>query len=375
MAESGTPLFPSFFGGGFECSTHQRAHDRRRLDLVAASGHDAHAGADYRTLARHGLRWARDGLRWHLVETRAGRYTWGSFLPQLRAARAAGVTAVWDLCHYGWPDGLDVWRPAFVERLAAFARAAARLVQSETDEVPFWCPINEISFMAWAGGDAAYLPPFARGRGFELKVQLARAAIAAIEAVRGVDARARIVQAEPLIHIAASAARPHERAQARGHRQAQFQAWDLVRGTLWPQLGGQRQHLDILGVNYYSTNQWVHGGGVLQPGQRGYRPLARLLAEVHRRYRRPLVIAETGHEGAARAPWLAAVCDAAQQARTRGVPVEGVCLYPVCNHPGWDDERHCPNGLLGYPDAWGRRPVYQPLARELEKQRARMGVA
>jgi hypothetical protein len=43
--------------------------------------------------------------------------------------------------------------------------------------------------------------PFATGRGPELKRQLARAAIAAIEAVRSVDSRARFVQAEPLINV------------------------------------------------------------------------------------------------------------------------------------------------------------------------------
>ena len=45
----------------------------------------------------------------------------------LEAARAAGVQVVWDLCHYGWPDDLDVFSPAFVERFARFAGAAARI--------------------------------------------------------------------------------------------------------------------------------------------------------------------------------------------------------------------------------------------------------
>lgn len=34
-------------------------------------------------------------------------------------------------------------------------------------------------------------------------------------------------------------------------------------------------------------------------------------------------------------------------ARARGVSVEGICLYPVDNHRGWDDGRDCSNGLLG----------------------------
>jgi hypothetical protein len=51
-----------------------------------------------------------------------------------------------------------------------------------------------------------------------------------------------------------------------------------------------------------------------------------------------------------------------------GVPLEGICLYPIVNHPGWDDERHCPNGLWGYADDSGERPIFQPLADEIERQ-------
>ncbi len=55
-------LFRSFFLGGFECSSHRRA-DGRRLDLIAATRHDQLAGQDYRLLAEHGIRAARDGVR------------------------------------------------------------------------------------------------------------------------------------------------------------------------------------------------------------------------------------------------------------------------------------------------------------------------
>ncbi len=364
---SAGPLFDTFFGGGFECSTHRRAHDRHRLDVIAASGHDRHAAADYRALARHGLGWARDGLRWHLAEPESGRYDWSSFLPMHRAARAAGVTAVWDLCHYGVPDGLDVWTPAFVDRFAAFAGAAARVVREESDDVPWWCPVNEISFWSFAGGDAAFLPPFARGRGFELKVQLARAAIAAAHAVRDVDPRARLLWADPMIHVAPDPLRPD--IEVEGQRVAQFQGWDLVSGTLWPQVGGHPDLLDVVGVNYYPNNQWIGGGGPhLDVGDALYRPLRDLLAEAAARYGRPLVVAETGTEGDRRAGWMAYVGAEVRAAIEAGVDIGGVCWYPIANHPGWDDERHCPNGLLGYLDVAGERPVYQPLADEMARQ-------
>ena len=68
-------------------------------------------------LAEHGIRTVRDGLRWHLIETAPGRYDWSSFLPMLRAARDTGTQVIWDLAHYGWPDDLDIWSPAFVGAL------------------------------------------------------------------------------------------------------------------------------------------------------------------------------------------------------------------------------------------------------------------
>jgi len=55
-------------------------------------------------------------------------------------------------------------------------------------------------------------------------------------------------------------------------------------------------------------------------------------------------------------------------AKEKGVPVEGICLYPIVNHPGWDDERHCHNGLWCYPDESGSREMYEPLAAEIKKR-------
>jgi hypothetical protein len=52
------------------------------------------------------------------------------------------------------------------------------------------------------------------------------------------------------------------------------------------------------------------------------------------------------------------------------VPVEGICIYPIIDYPGWDNERHCPCGLLGAAQPLSTRPVYEPLAAELRRQQA-----
>lgn len=363
-------LFDSFLQGGFECSTHRRG-DGRRLDLIAATGHDRFAARDYRALHAAGLRTVRDGVRWHRIETRPGHYDWSSLLPQVRAAREQGMQVVWDLCHYGWPDAIDIWRPEFVARFAAFAGAVARLLREEGIEHPFFCPVNEISFWAWGGGEHSVMQPCARGRGLELKQQLVRASIAAIEALRAVNPRSRLVQAEPLINVIADPDTPARREAAERRRLGQFEAFDMLAGLAWPGLGGRPDCLDIVGVNYYGYNQWLHGGATVERGDPRYRSLRGMLAEVHARYRRPLLIAETGAEGAQRVSWLAYVCREVEEALDRGIPIEGLCLYPILDYPGWEDGRHCEVGLLGVADATGARPVYRPLAEALALARRR----
>ena len=39
------------------------------------------------------------------------------------------------------------------------------------------------------------------------------------------------------------------------------------------------------------------------------------------------------------------------------------------NHPGWDNDRHCCNGLWDYSDETGNREIYEPLAEEIEKMK------
>jgi beta-glucosidase/6-phospho-beta-glucosidase/beta-galactosidase len=94
-----------------------------------------------------------------------------------------------------------------------------------------------------------------------------------------------------------------------------------------------------------------------------------MLEEVDQRYHRPVFIAETGAENRIRAGWLKYVCEETSAAIEQGVPIHGICLYPILNHPGWLDNRHCHNGLWDYADNNGERKVYKPLASELKQWR------
>jgi beta-glucosidase/6-phospho-beta-glucosidase/beta-galactosidase len=359
-------MLRSFIGGGFECSTHRLATGKR-LDVIGSTRHDELALTDYQLLQRQGMQTARDGLRWHLIERTAGVYDFSSALNMLNASRDTGMQVIWDLWHYGWPDGLDIFSAAFVERFTAFAREAVRRL-SDYDEAPIISPINEISFFSWAGGEGGIFNPFARHRGDEMKRQLVRATIHAIAAMREANPAVRIAQIDPIINVVAASAEEEDVRNADAYRHSQFEAWDMILGRAQPELGGAEHLIDIVGVNYYIHNQFIWAGPRIVPSDPRYRHVSVMLQEVYDRYRRPLFVAETGIEGDTRPAWARYMCKEVFAAMEAGVPVEGICFYPIVNHPGWDDDRHCENGLFDYADGEGHRQMYQPFADELARQ-------
>lgn len=376
------PLFSSFWLAGFESACHINRYGQR-LDLLAATQHDQQAAADYRLLKSFGITTVRDGIRWHLIE-RAGRFDFASLAPMVAAARENDVQVIWNICHYGWPDDLDVFAPAFVDRFARFCSAVARFIAESSDRAPFYAPINEISFLAWAAGDEGFIYPWVRGRGAALKQQLVRAAIAGCEAIWAVDPRARLVHIDPLIHVVPPRDRSDLAMAAASQRASQFEAWDMLAGLSAPQLGGHPRYLDIIGVNYYHANQWEYPDLRLRwedaPRDDRWLSLHLLLAEVYQRYGRPLFIAETSHFGAGRARWISEIADEVGQARANRVPIAGICLYPILDRPDWEDPNHWHNSglwdLIATPQGRLQRvldPIYADELRRAQQLLARQG--
>jgi hypothetical protein len=339
--------------------------------MIAATQHDRFAQADYERLRGAGISAARDGVRWHLIERKPYQYHFSSLIPLVEAAHNSGVQVIWDLFHYGWPGDLDIFAPGFIDRLAKLAGAVTKLLSGESDEVPFFAPVNEISFFAWAAGDAGVFFPYAHGRAPELKRQLVRATIAAIEAIWDVVPQARIVHTDPLINVIARAENPQNIEEAARYCHSQHEALDMLSGRLDPGLGGGEKYLDIIGVNYYLHNQWFYPDREMVPFESPlYRPLRELLRDVYDRYHRPLFIAETGTEGDRRPGWFRYISEETAAARQANIPVEGICLYPILNHPGWEDDRHCHNGLWDYADDTGQRSTCLSLLEELHYQQS-----
>jgi len=356
--------FNSFFMAGFECSSHRR-RDGTRLDLIHATGHDRHVVQDYRACRALGIGTARDGLRWHLIETSPGVYDWSSWIPMLEAAAEMGIQVLWDTLHYGSPDWLDQGSPAFVDAYARFAAEAVRVHRSVTGTAPVICPINEISFFTWAAKNGSFRTSAPSGPG-AFKRHLVRAAIAGINAMRAEEPGCRFISAEPLIHVAAPS--DELRGRAEGAHASQYEACDLLLGLREPELGGRADLLDAIGLNFYPDNQWYLEGSTIPLGHHDYRPLSNMLIEASERYAKPIFLAETMAEGSARPAWLHYVCQEVREAMRQGVRIEGICLYPVAAYPGWDDYRLADVGLLSAVDDRGERAVAPALADELQRQ-------
>jgi hypothetical protein len=373
MKHDASPLFDGFFVAGFECSDH-KLDDGRRLDLLASTRHDELAAEDYARARAMGMFACREGVSWVRCERRAGVYDFSSLLPRLRAAEGK-LDVFWDLMHFGWPDHVDVFAADFPIRFGKYVRALARWLVDHSDAASRFCPINEMSFLSWAGGDVGVMNPFTRARGFELKEQLVLATIEAIEAVRLSMPHARFLYAEPAINIVCSPELPLTWRGIESNNLLQYQALDMLSGRVMPRLGGDPRYLDIVGVNFYGNNQFTIEGHTVPLGDPRFKPFCSMLLELWQRYQRPMMVAETGAEGEQRAPWLRYVAEECERALGLGVELHGITLYPVITHPGWVDDRHCQNGLWDYADERGERPIDEALAAELRRWTPRLVAA
>jgi hypothetical protein len=330
-------VFSSFFLAGFESATGYNAHCQW-FDQIAATEHDQRADEDYRLLSAAGIRAAREAVRWPVVDV-GGRYDFASVLPHIEAARQHGIELIFDLFHFGYPADVDLFAAEFPARFADYAYAAARFLAAHTDGPLYITPINEPSYFAWAAGESALFAPHARERGWELKVCLMRGAIQGIEAIRSACRDARIINVDSLCRVVAPFNRPDLQHEVDDFNNgAVMQGWDMLAGRLLPELGGSPRHLDIIGINYYWTNQWElhHAGLPLDDADPRRWPLRKLVRAVWERYGvEDMLVTETSHVGDMRPVWLRELATECAALLEEGVPLRGVCLYPVLGMPEW----------------------------------------
>jgi beta-glucosidase/6-phospho-beta-glucosidase/beta-galactosidase len=373
-------IFPTFFLSGFECSTFDWK-DQGRRNLVAETRHLEHAQDDYAFLRHLGIGVAREGAPWPLIDKGRGRYDFSHIDPLIEAMHAQQVLPIWDICHYGYPDGLDPFGPDFVPRFVDYAQALAEHVVPRLPAPHFFTPVNEITFFAFAGGEWGWCAPWgkSRERRFDFRLRLCEADIAAVNAIRRVCRDARMVHIDPLVNVVAPRDRPDLREAAwRETYDDTFLAWDVISGKRHPELGGTPDVLDIVGVNCYSFGQMEyreHGPhAALPPGDDRIVPLCELLIHAYERYRRPMIVGETSGLEAGRAAWLRDVVCEALAAVDRGVDLHGVCLFPAVDMPDWHKGIWVHNGLCDLVEDAGdlrRRPVW-PYCAELRRWQRRL---
>lgn len=174
----------------------------------------------------------------------------------------------------------------------AHARNAASLARQDR---PFWiCPVNEPSIYPMLAG-------MSRDDAVRLALTMARVA-------KDHHPDVCVLSTDPLNGI--------------GERQ--FEATDaLVAARL----------VDVVGVNYYPHTARTS--------------LSKVLVKTARRYRLPILVAETswhnGHReqqrrfpGMSKGAWLQHVLAEVALAQAKGAEVVGICWYPIVDSPPWD---------------------------------------
>jgi beta-glucosidase/6-phospho-beta-glucosidase/beta-galactosidase len=348
-------LFPTFFMAGFECSTFVWK-DRKRKDYVVLTGHDRHLNSDYDAVMDLGIGVVREAIRWHLVDKGQKKYDWSTVDPLIEAMNKCQITTIWDLCHYGFPDGCDPFSNECHEQFLDYCRAAGEYVMARTEPPYFFTPINEITFFSGAATDMGWMYPFAKGRYAEFKQAICKMAIDGVQALRDVKANARMVHVDPIIYTVPPPDRPDlaDEAWKKTYEEA-YEAWDILYGKLHPELGGSPEVLDIVGVNVYNFSQAQMNADnsreVLGPRDPRRKPLSELLMFAWERYKRPLIIGETSGYQDKRAEWLRMTMEESMKALNSGIDLHGVCLYPCVDIPDWQTQEWAKIGIFDIEDA------------------------
>jgi beta-glucosidase/6-phospho-beta-glucosidase/beta-galactosidase len=328
-------IFNTFFMGGYECADHIN-RSGERVNLLNETQHDIRVEDDYRLLAATGIKVVREGICWSAVESQPGIFDFTEVLHRIKTAEKFGIQQIWDLIHFGYPDDIFPTHPLFCHRFEKLCEAFALFYKVHSKQQLFVVPINEISFLSWHSGDVRGTVPFAVNSGWDIKYHLCKAAILGINILKEIIPDCRLLLVEPLIKVHAGATT--ESGAEALHNEHQFQAMDIIAGRMCPELGGSEDFLDILGFNYYWNCQWECDGEPLCWPDADHKRigLSALLKQAYERYRKPMILSETGHFGTGRIEWISEIMEECLSVVRSGIPLLGVCIYPVIDRPDWD---------------------------------------
>jgi hypothetical protein len=363
--------FHSFWMAGFECTDKLNCFGNR-VDFLQVTGHLEAMDEDYQNLSFFNIQTVREGIRWSMVETSPYQYNWSEVRKMIECAKENNIQQVWDICHFGFPDDLTPLHPMFARRFAALCREFIRFYRSidPTGQLII-IPFNEVSFLSWLGGDVCGTSPYCRGYGWEVKYHIMKAFIEGIEEIKRIDSNTLIMVTEPLVNMVPPFdASPEQAEHAARMHEDQFQVLDMLVGKICPELRGRPEYIDIIGCNFYFNNQWITGSCEFLPWRNldpdpRWLPLSTLIKNLYARYLKPVVLSETSHPKEDRPLWIDFIAEECSKLLEEGIPLWGICWYPIIDRPDWDHLQPWHNaGLWDIDTSDGKleRVLHEPAA-------------
>lgn len=363
---------PCEIWGGIECTVN-RVGDRYQ-DQVESTGHSARID-DLKRIAELGIRVLRYPVLWERTAP-GGPETADWSWPDERLAelRRLGIGPILGLVHHGsGPPATDLLSASFAQGLARFAAAVAERYPWVED----YTPVNEPLTTARFSGLYGHWYPHGRDAASFCRALLnqCRAVVLAMEAIRRVNPRARLVQTEDLGKTHST---PNLSYQAEFENLRRWLTFDILTGRLdlesrmgqflrWVGIADDEitwflDHPcppDILGLNYYMTSERflddrlerypasAHGGNgrhryvdleAVRGRPEGLAGLRSLLQEAWDRYGLPMAVTEL-HLGCTREEqlrWFHEGWQAVCALRREGVDIRAVTAWSLLGAYDWN---------------------------------------
>ena len=387
---------------GLEC-TINRVGDAY-FDQLQYADHYRRCGSDIAALRQLGIRTLRYPLLWERHQPdRTTPVDWRFADEATGAMRLAGITPIAGLVHHGsGPSWVSFYDGSFEAGLREYSRQVAL----RYPWIEYYTPVNEPLTTARFCGLYGHWYPHATdtGRFARILVSECRGIVMAMEAIRGINPAAKLVQTEDLGRTYCTALL---RYQADHENRRRLLAFDLLCGRLdrahrmWSYLreaGISEDELqffldhptppDIMGLNYYITSEryldedlahyppHTHGGNGIHSyadveavrvpvrEETGPAPLIRLIWD---RYRLPIAVTEA-HLHCSRehqCRWLDYIWKTASGLRSEeGIDIRAVTAWAAFGSFGWNDLLRHPHGAyeLGVFDVRSGTPRPTALA-------------
>jgi beta-glucosidase/6-phospho-beta-glucosidase/beta-galactosidase len=327
---------------------------KRTLDEYELTRHYQEWRGDLDKVAALGVRVMRYGVPWHRINPSPQVWDFGWTDEVIDYMLGLGIEPIIDLVHYGVPSWIEgaFLHPQYERYVEEYA---LRLAERFRGRVRYFTPLNEPRVTAWYTGRLGWWPPFKHGwQGFaKVILAICRGVVRTERALRAV------LDDVVCVHVDAGdiydSTDPALASDVAHRQEIGFLALDLVSGKVdachplheWLHaLGASSRELDwflsnaidpdIIGVNaspLLCRKILTRNGGRLRTSMpyASVSTFEQVLRTYHDRYKKPLIVTETGSEGSVkrRLLWLEESVAAVARLRASGVPIMGYTWWPL----------------------------------------------